>query len=329
MRKLLIVLILGLVLRLPVVACLDFSFFEAATRDPLQASQTVNPGDVFYDQPDAYWEEEAAKWKEKWQAESGWRDGVNYAVCLAMVGDYPASLAQLEEVETVSPGQYATAVSLATLYELRGEYRLALGWMERAYRMNPDARYGCEWIHYNILWQKASSKGQDFGSNDLIRVHFGEKNQPAVVLSNTERDRLAAQVFLILDQRVFLIPDKDSYSAQLMFDLGNMNLLRQFPTACLDNYEFAKALGFQGELIERRAAEVIGATYVQPAPTYAQARPHSPPRAKEYERIIVAMVITFIIVVVVGMVILLIVSRKRASANSKEPNFEDLFDDQN
>lgn len=341
MRKLLIFLILGLALRLPLAACLELDFMEDEFSDPLFASQSTNPGDFFFENTEARWDKEAEKWKAEWMENGKWRDRSRYAVCLAFLEEYDEALKHFKEIEAEYPGHYSTAINLATVYEQKKQYKEALKWMEKAIALDPDAHYSSEWIHLNILRLEAAGKQRDCTSILLIETDFGPDPAPKTELSDAELEDLIAEVFFQLDQRVYLNPDSDPCSAHLLFDLGNLNFLRHFPTACIDNYGFAEEMGFNDPLLEIRKNSVAGTNYNQPPPTYAstwkpsveEEQTESEEMSDHTKNVVQAFSIIILILLMIGGTILIIVlSRRKPRQPYKrrgETQFEDLFDDQN
>ena len=81
-------------------------------------------------------------------------DYSDYGVMLAYNGEYLRAKAIFIEIENKSPGLYATASNLGTTYELLGQNDLALHWITKAIKINPNSHNGSEWIHVKILEAK-------------------------------------------------------------------------------------------------------------------------------------------------------------------------------
>jgi Tetratricopeptide repeat len=255
---------------LPVHACLDIDFDASLSESPKINSQSVQPGEAYFAKDKAYYQEKAAHFKAEWDEHGVWRDRVSYAVCLALLGEYDKALTHLKAVEEDKPGQYNVAINLATVYERKKQYKLALQWMEKAIAIDPEAHFGSEWIHLNILKAEVAGKQNRCTAQQLIEQDFGADSMPQTTLKEAELERLASSVFYQLNQRVWLYPNADPIAARLAFELGNLNFLRRFPTVCLLDYELAKEKGFADRLLQKRMAAVEAGTYKAPPPSAEQ-----------------------------------------------------------
>jgi tetratricopeptide (TPR) repeat protein len=288
---------------LPVWACLDLDFDEEnLTLEHLNNSHSVNPGDFFLDKTAGYFQERADHWKAEWEAHGRWRDGSRYAVCLAFLEEYEAALELLLDLDAAQPAQYTIAMNIATVYEQLGQYTEALQWIEKAITLDAGNHAGTERIHRNVLRVEAAGKQATCTSLDLIGHDFGDAPIPQSPLDEKALANLQADIFYLLDQRLYLNVVPEPCAARLLFELGNLNHMASFPTASLMNYDFAEEWGFEGALLEARKASVVGANYTKPAPTYASRFEPDERAARERSRT------TAMILIMVGILVLLTVA---------------------
>jgi tetratricopeptide (TPR) repeat protein len=262
--------LLGVLAWLPLSACLDIDFDAGLSASPEANSQTVRPGEAYFGKGKSYYTEQLAHWKAAWEEDGKWRDQVRYAVCLALLREYDEALTHLNTVEAEYPGKYIVALNLATVYEQKKEYKLALQWMEKAIAIDPEGHFGSEWIHLNILKVEAAGRQQRCTAQQLIEQDFGTDSMPASTLDDPDLGELASHIFYQLNQRVWLQTKPDPCAAHLAFALGNINFLRRFPTVSLLDYELAQEKGLQDPLLEIRMTAVMGGTYKAPPPSAEQ-----------------------------------------------------------
>lgn len=78
----------------------------------------------------------------------------DYSVALVLAGRYEDAIRILNEFERDFPGDYATASNLGTAYELKGDVRNALAWIQKGMSRNRASHSGTEWLHVAILETK-------------------------------------------------------------------------------------------------------------------------------------------------------------------------------
>jgi tetratricopeptide (TPR) repeat protein len=321
-------------------ACLDMELEDETLVIPVFESQSVNPGDAYFERGDEFYAEDVKKWQQAAEESGKWRDKMRYAVALAFVEDYQKALKILLDIEAAQPGEYTIAINLATVYEQLGQYRKALTWMDKAIAIDPNGNFGSEWIHRNILQVKVNGRAATCTTYELIQADFGTDAKPQTELDTKELDRLKAMVFLQIDQRVYLDINEDPCSALLLFELGNMNFLRGFPTASLRNYAFAEELGMENPLLDLRVANVTTANYAQPQPTYAEdvyreqlrtqeeAAATPPKKERQRRNLLYALGIIGSVILLVGLVIVVGVLSRKSKYTAKiqeESTFDELF----
>lgn len=83
----------------------------------------------------------------------------DYAVALIFLGHHRKAIDALVALERDHPGVYATAANLGTAYELVGDLKNALKWIEKGIERNAASHQGTEWLHLAILRAKINLAG--------------------------------------------------------------------------------------------------------------------------------------------------------------------------
>ncbi len=325
------------------IACLDIDFNERLYHPHDRFRNEVgDPGGAYRAElADVDFEESFLNWKKRCERDGRLKDCKRYAVCLALKGDLDGALAKLLVIEADFPGMYATAVSIASLYEFKGEYDEALTWMQKALKLEPRGHNGAENIHINILRVESAGEQATCTSQELIGYDFGTDSIPRSRLSIEDLDTLQAKLFLILDQREFFRNGKkDPVAARLAFELGNLYFLRGCPTVSLKSYEFAKELGFKDPLVEMRMASVLTSDYKPPVRVkdvktmekIMQQLTHPEEEAERRSKytaslLFVSVLLFLAVAVVVGAVLYRHFERRSHPAPIKRDRFDDLFRD--
>jgi hypothetical protein len=324
-------------------ACLDIDFDDDLFQpNDLFRSQTAYPGAAYHAEVEGGgFEETFENWKKRCERDGRRRDCTRHGVCLALKGDLDGALAQLMVVEADFPGMYATAVSIATVHALKRQFAEAVKWMEKALAIEPRGHNGAESIHLNILRIELAGEQATCTSQELIGYDFGTDSIPRSRASMEALDTLQGNLFLILDQREFFRKGKkDLIAARLAFELGNLNFIRGFPSASLQNYELAKELGFKDPLLETRMASVLTSDYKPPVRAkdiksmekimrqLAQPEEKAERRNKYIASLFFVMAFFLLAVVVVaGVVLYRYFERRSHPAPIKRDRFDDLFRD--
>lgn len=164
---------------------------------------------------------------------------------------YDEALKIYQFIEKISPNRYSTASNIGTLYELIGENQKALYWINKAIEINPNSHNNSEWLHSKIL--EAKIKGETYFTGDfLLNISFGNAAKPQTQLTEMEIKTLEKTLFFQLNERISFIKPKDKIVGALLFELGNIKVLRnKFNDAKLI-YLKAKEYGFNNDLINMR-----------------------------------------------------------------------------
>jgi len=201
--------------------------------------------------------ERGANRRRAQQLDSLWRthhrlaDYSDYGVVLVYLGHYDQARQVFENIEAQRPGLYATAANLGTAYELLGQPRQALRWIERAVQLNPQAHEGSEWIHVNILKSRLAGE-HTITSPFLLGVDFGTAARPAAPASLRQLRQLREELYYQLRERMDFVQPPDKLVGQLLFDLGNLQALTSDVEGAQDIYAEARRYGYRSAVLTRR-----------------------------------------------------------------------------
>ncbi len=170
------------------------------------------------------------------------------AVDKIYAGETAAAIELLIALETKHPGNATTAANLGTAYELAGDNRNALKWINLGIERNPGEHQGTEWLHSLILEAKiAAAKHPDqplpqrliplpssFSSTDAVRIQGKSRGIAEIehALQHQLRERL-----------VFVKP-KDVYVADLIYSLAIITANVGSLEPSVDLLELAETYGF-------------------------------------------------------------------------------------
>lgn len=174
---------------------------------------------------------------------------------------YKQALELYLNIEKTNPNKYSTASNIGTIYELIGENKKALEWINKSILINPKSHNESEWLHSKIL--EAKIKGEDYHtSNFLLGLNFGNEDIPISNQNKTEINKLYKSIFYQLNERISFIKPKDKIIAILLFDLGNISILKGKFTDAKIIFEKSKEYGLDNDLLKKRLKYVN--SYLQP-----------------------------------------------------------------
>lgn len=180
------------------------------------------------------------------------------AVSLVYLGQYSKALVYFAAIKSNVPNQFATATNMGTAYELLGNAEQAQRWIGESLKRKTDHHDNSEWIHLKVLQAKqsgvvpASVIGLDFGTDakpnmpPQLPQDAGGRTQTLIEVEN-------ALIFQLHERLQFVRPP-DPIVASLLFDLGNLLVLRGENKQAQE--VFTRALTFaptKRELVQRRA----------------------------------------------------------------------------
>lgn len=170
---------------------------------------------------------------------------------LIIVKRYDEAIKLYLAIEKMKPNRYATASNLGTAYELTGQNRLALEWIKKAVKINPNSHSKSEWIHVRILEAKMQGLSS-VNALSLINADFGKEDLPATALSKQKLSELSDAIYYQLNERISFIKPKDAIIAQLLFEYGNTRVLLGDNATASKCYIEAKEYGFTDPLLDKR-----------------------------------------------------------------------------
>lgn len=172
-------------------------------------------------------------------------------------GKFKEALNLYLQIEKSHPNRYSTASNIGTIYELLGENEKALYWIKKSISINPSSHDESEWIHVKIL--EAKLKGREYyNSKFLLDVDFGTYSFPISTLSESKLYRLEHSLYYQLNERISFIKDKDEIIANLLFELGNIAMLRKEFHDAEQLFKMSKEYGNTNELVNIRLAYLDG-----------------------------------------------------------------------
>ncbi len=193
------------------------------------------------------------KYYDSWLTDSSLVAYSDYGVMLVYLGRNEEAKKVFQEIEQLSPGLYATAANIGTVYELLGQNDSALYWIKESVRINPAAHDSSEWLHVNIL--QAKIKGDKYITSEfLIGTSFGDKPKPVTTLSKAQLTKLGRAIFYQLHERMSFVKPKEKIVARLLFELGNIASLSTSVISAVDNYVLADKYGFEEQVMRNRWA---------------------------------------------------------------------------
>lgn len=132
----------------------------------------------------------------------------------------------LKELEIQKPGEYATAANLGTAYELAGDNREALRWIEESIKRNDDAHFGTEWLHVKILEAKLKQETEpDYSTrHSVLDIDYAQLGERAAELKIGGETRRTKDVIFAIEhqlvERFKFVKSPDPSVASLLFDLA-------------------------------------------------------------------------------------------------------------
>ncbi len=164
---------------------------------------------------------------------------------------YNEALELYLNIEKINPNRYSTASNIGTIYELIGENKKALEWINKSIKINSKSHNESEWLHSKILEAKINGK-EFYTSEFILGINFGNQEMPISKISKAELDKLYNSIYYQLNERISFIKPKDKIIAILLFELGNLSMLdNQFKDA-KELFVKSKEYGLQSDLLNKR-----------------------------------------------------------------------------
>lgn len=164
---------------------------------------------------------------------------------------YDEALSLYLKIEKLKPNRYSTASNLGTLYELMGNNKEALKWINKSVAINSKSHNGSEWLHSRILEAKING-GKYQTAKFLLNTDFGKEIKPVSQLDTIQLNKLDKSLNYQLNERMSFIKPKDNIIAILLFELGTIKMIKgEFNTA-KPILEEAKNYGLNSQILEKR-----------------------------------------------------------------------------
>lgn len=209
---------------------------------------------------------ETIKWARYFIDESKKKPGINsinnLATSLVRLGDYENAIKHLEWIEKRSPGRYQTAANLGTAYELMGNNKEALRWINTGIARNQAAHFGTEWLHARILEAKINHEKPV--NSSILKLDFGNQTQPLspknLPLGNDGKPvslfNLGRALRYQLAERTEFVNAPEPIVAGLLFDWANLEMRSGTLESAVILYDIAEHYGYpEKKLISLRKAE--------------------------------------------------------------------------
>lgn len=164
---------------------------------------------------------------------------------------YDEALELYLNIEKTNPNRYSTASNIGTIYELIGENKKALEWINKSIKINSKSHNESEWLHSKIL--EAKIIGEKFYTSEFILgLNFGNEKIPITKLNKTKIDRIYKSIFFQLNERISFIKPKDKIVAMLLFELGNLSIIKKEYKNAKDLFKKSKEYGLESDLLNKR-----------------------------------------------------------------------------
>lgn len=149
------------------------------------------------------------------------------ALELIYSGHSSEAIPLLQKAEETTPGNYSIAANLGTAFELVGDNKSALRWIQTAMQRNPASHQGTEWVHVLVLEAKlhdATAPGSGL-STSLVPVPERMKADTLITIGGISRTATSVReaLYYQLYERMLFVKPKDPYVADLLFSLATID----------------------------------------------------------------------------------------------------------
>ncbi|MFL5728162.1 MAG: tetratricopeptide repeat protein [Cytophagaceae bacterium] len=147
----------------------------------------------------------------------------DYALVLLKLGRTYESLGILKELVRQYPNEYNINANLGTAYELNGDPRQALKYIQRAVEINPLSHNGSEWIHVKILETKIQmDRNPLYLKNTSIIGLYVELDKSYSKKELDSLNKIKEELVWQLTERINFVDAPDPVVANLLSDLGRL-----------------------------------------------------------------------------------------------------------
>ena len=93
--------------------------------------------------------------------------------------------------------------------------------------------------------------GKFYTSEFILGVNFGNDETPITKLNKTEIDKLYKSIFFQLNERISFIKPKEKIVAMLLFELGNLSMIKKEFRNAKEIFEKSKEYALDNDLINK------------------------------------------------------------------------------
>ncbi|UQB69751.1 tetratricopeptide repeat protein [Epilithonimonas zeae] len=232
-------------------ACLNYSIVGTdvnGKRKTTHAMKEHNFGLHIYDFDKSMIEENGKYDLEEYKKTKNLDNYLNYATSLVYLGEYDKAICIFKEIEEKQPDKYELASNLGTAYELIGDNKNALKYIQKALQLNKDSHHGSEWIHVKILENKLGNRTLE----NLLDIDFGNDKTPTSKYKKPELIEFINDVSYQLSERTQFVKPTDKIVGKLYFELGNALSIVYDLESAQKAYNLSKQYGFDNPLLNLR-----------------------------------------------------------------------------
>lgn len=234
-------------------ACLNYSVVGTDVNGKRKATQAMdkhNFGLHIYDFDKSMIEKNGKYDLEKYKKTKNLDNYLNYATSLVYLGDYDRAISIFKEIEEKQPNKYELASNLGTAYELIGDNKNALKYIQKALQLNKDSHHGSEWIHVKILENKLEKRTLE----NLLDIDFGNYKTPTSKYKKPELIEFINDVSYQLSERTQFVKPTDKIVGKLYFELGNALSIVYDLESAQKAYNLSKQYGYDNPFLNKRVS---------------------------------------------------------------------------
>lgn len=191
----------------------------------------------------------------------------DYAVLKMLVGEHTEAIQILQQVEVQHPGLAVTAANLGTAYELNGQLKEGLYWIQQDILRDPHLHKGTEWIHVKILEAKIRQQHdpQWLERHHVLDVDFGKQlwPEPSVnkITAYPDRAYTLSEAYNAIqtqfDERLKFVTPPDYVVGDLSQFMGDMSLHWFNEEEAFWMYEAAEKAGMKNPVVMQQRKQAI------------------------------------------------------------------------
>lgn len=176
----------------------------------------------------------------------------DYALIELKTGNRARALDLLEKLQTKHPDEYNINANLSLAFELNGNLSKALEYLEKAIAINSRYGFNSEWIHLNLLREKAKTSPDYSAIIGLKNADFaGWFNKPEGF--PRDPDSLQKEIAFQVHERLPLFGMQDEAVSRLILDFSDIVAKQDGGQAALPFYALlVKLQPASAALVEKR-----------------------------------------------------------------------------